>query len=111
MAEPLWSFEDIAAATGAALPGPGAANGVSIDSRTLQPGDLFVAIKGERMDGHKFVEAAFERGASAAIVEAGFEDPLTPALSREGRGSTGRAAIVPCSRYAGSAECAGPRLA
>jgi UDP-N-acetylmuramoyl-tripeptide--D-alanyl-D-alanine ligase len=82
MVEPLWTFEGIAAATGASLPGPGAATGVSIDSRTLQPGDLFVAIKGERMDGHKFVQAAFERGASAVIVEAGFEDPLTPASDR-----------------------------
>ena len=55
----------------------GRAGGVSIDSRTLEAGDLFVAIKGERADGHKFVEAAFERGASAAIVEAGYEG-ITP---------------------------------
>ncbi len=72
MAEPLWAFEEIAAATGAALPAGGAATGVSIDSRTLEAGDLFVAIRGEHADGHKFVEAAFERGASAAIVEAGY---------------------------------------
>ena len=73
MDKPLWTFEEISAATGAPLPGGGHAGGVSIDSRTLQPGDLFVAIKGEHADGHKFVEAAFERGASAAIVEAGYE--------------------------------------
>ena len=72
MDEPLWTFEEISAATGAPQPGGGHAGGVSIDSRTLQPGDLFVAIKGEHADGHKFVEAAFERGASAAIVEAGY---------------------------------------
>ena len=100
MVEPLWSFEDIAAATGASLPGPGAATGVSIDSRTLQPGDLFVAIKGERMDGHKFVAAAFERGAAAAIVEAGFEDPLTPALTPRGEG-------VGCGLSSSEEDCSG----
>jgi UDP-N-acetylmuramoyl-tripeptide--D-alanyl-D-alanine ligase len=41
---------------------------VATDSRTLVAGDLFVAIKGERFDGHDFVAAAFERGAVAAIV-------------------------------------------
>ncbi len=43
--------------------------GVSTDTRTLQPGNLFVAIKGERVDGHDFVATARERGASAALVE------------------------------------------
>jgi UDP-N-acetylmuramoyl-tripeptide--D-alanyl-D-alanine ligase len=46
------------------------ASGYSIDSRTLQPGDLFFAIRGERFDGHDFVAAALERGACAAVVEA-----------------------------------------
>jgi UDP-N-acetylmuramoyl-tripeptide--D-alanyl-D-alanine ligase len=41
---------------------------VATDSRTLAPGDLFVAIKGERFDGHDFVRAAFGRGAAAALV-------------------------------------------
>ena len=45
------------------------ASGYSIDSRTLEPGDLFFAIRGERFDGHDFVAAAFERGACAAVVE------------------------------------------
>ncbi|MGA8161027.1 MAG: UDP-N-acetylmuramoyl-tripeptide--D-alanyl-D-alanine ligase [Acidobacteriaceae bacterium] len=44
------------------------ATGYSIDSRTLQPGDLFFAVKGERFDGHDFIAAAFERGASAAVI-------------------------------------------
>jgi len=42
--------------------------GVSTDSRSLAPGDLFVAIKGDKFDGHDFVSQAFERGAAAAIV-------------------------------------------
>jgi len=43
---------------------------VATDTRRLAPGDLFVAIKGERFDGHDFVGAAFERGAAAALVAA-----------------------------------------
>jgi len=44
------------------------AEGYSIDTRTLAPGDLFFAIEGERMDGHNFVEAALQRGAVAAVI-------------------------------------------
>ena len=44
------------------------AEGYSIDTRTLHPGDLFFAIKGERMDGHEFVGAALQAGAVAAVV-------------------------------------------
>ena len=47
---------------------PIVATGYSIDSRTLHPGDLFFAVRGERFDGHDFVEAALERGACAAVV-------------------------------------------
>ena len=43
---------------------------VATDTRTVAPGDLFVAIKGERFDGHDFVAAAFARGAAAALVAA-----------------------------------------
>ena len=50
-----------------ALRGPNAwFSGVSTDSRSLVPGDLFVAIKGDRFDGHDFVSRAFDRGAAAA---------------------------------------------
>src|SRR5437660_12759026 len=44
------------------------ATGYSIDSRTIQPGELFFAVKGERLDGHDFVEQALSRGAIAAVV-------------------------------------------
>ena len=44
------------------------ATGVSIDTRTIQPGDLFVALKSDR-DGHEFVNSAFENGAVAALVD------------------------------------------
>ncbi|MGQ9477693.1 MAG: UDP-N-acetylmuramoyl-tripeptide--D-alanyl-D-alanine ligase [Candidatus Bipolaricaulia bacterium] len=42
--------------------------GFSIDSRTIKPGELFIALKGERTDGHLFLEEAFRKGASGAIV-------------------------------------------
>ena len=45
-------------------------DGVATDSRTVRPGELFVALKGERFDGHQFVAQAFERGAAAAIIAA-----------------------------------------
>lgn len=47
------------------------APGISTDTRTLRPGDLFIAIRGESYDGHAFVPAAFAAGASAAVVEMG----------------------------------------
>jgi UDP-N-acetylmuramoyl-tripeptide--D-alanyl-D-alanine ligase len=45
------------------------ATGYSIDSRTLQTGDLFFAVRGERLDGHDYVDAALSNGAVAAVVE------------------------------------------
>jgi UDP-N-acetylmuramoyl-tripeptide--D-alanyl-D-alanine ligase len=45
------------------------AQGYSIDSRTIKPGELFFAVKGERLDGHDYVEAALEKGAAAAVVQ------------------------------------------
>ncbi|HSV02711.1 MAG TPA: UDP-N-acetylmuramoyl-tripeptide--D-alanyl-D-alanine ligase [Phenylobacterium sp.] len=68
MAEPLWTAQEIVAATGGKLAGKAfAATGVSIDTRTLAPGDLFVALGGVR-DGHEFVQAAFEKGAAGVIA-------------------------------------------
>ena len=55
-----------------AIPGPVAeatVTGYSIDSRTVQAGELFFAIRGPRFDGHDFVSAALEAGAAAAVVE------------------------------------------
>src|SRR5271166_2020139 len=46
----------------------GRREGLSLDSRTVQPGDLFFAVRGERLDGHDFVDAALSRGAVAAVV-------------------------------------------
>lgn len=65
----LWTRSEVIAATqGKAEGADWTATGVSIDSRSLESGDLFVAIKGEHSDGHAYVAKAFERGAAAAIV-------------------------------------------
>ncbi|HCX64624.1 MAG TPA: UDP-N-acetylmuramoyl-tripeptide--D-alanyl-D-alanine ligase [Eubacteriaceae bacterium] len=44
-------------------------SGVTVDSRTVRPGDLFVALKGEKTDGHQYIDKAFEKGAAACMVE------------------------------------------
>jgi UDP-N-acetylmuramoyl-tripeptide--D-alanyl-D-alanine ligase len=56
------------------------AQGYSIDSRQVRPGDLFFAIRGRRLDGHKYVDQALERGAVAAVVERSFKEPAADAL-------------------------------
>ena len=61
-------------ATGSFAPDAVAA-GYSIDSRTVQAGDLFFAVTGERLDGHEYVAAALERGAAAAVVRAEWVAP------------------------------------
>lgn len=63
----LWTASDAVEATGGQATTDWAANGVSIDTRTLQPGDLFVALKAAR-DGHDFVAQALKKGAGAALV-------------------------------------------
>lgn len=65
------TFAEIATALGATSHGSPAraARGASIDTRTLEPGDLFFAFKGEQADGHDFIRAAFEKGACGAVVE------------------------------------------
>ena len=66
---PLWTPAALEAATGGRLIGaPRAVTGASIDTRSLEPGDLFFAIRGEARDGHDFVRAALEKGAGAAVV-------------------------------------------
>ncbi|WFL77994.1 UDP-N-acetylmuramoyl-tripeptide--D-alanyl-D-alanine ligase [Altererythrobacter arenosus] len=65
----LWSARDIASATGGTASHDFQVSGVEMDSRDVRPGDLFVALIGEAMDGHKFIAKAFEKGAVAALVD------------------------------------------
>ena len=64
-----WTADDLIAATGGAMRTLFGATGISIDTRTLQPGDLFVALKGEHGDGHAHVAAAMAKGAAGAMVQ------------------------------------------
>ncbi|WP_281708919.1 UDP-N-acetylmuramoyl-tripeptide--D-alanyl-D-alanine ligase [Phaeobacter italicus] len=63
----LWTAEEAAAATGGVAIGDWHVNGISIDTRSIAKGDLFVALKAAR-DGHDFVAQALEKGAGAALV-------------------------------------------
>ena len=65
---PLWKAAEAAAATGGTGAGTWRATGVSIDSRTVAEGDLFVALTGPNFDGHDYVADAIAKGAAAAIV-------------------------------------------
>lgn len=65
---PLWTSTDSAAATQGQATGEWAVKGLSIDSRTLQPDDLFVAIKGEHFDGHDHAADALKKGAAAVMI-------------------------------------------
>ena len=70
MNEPLWTLDAMAAAMRAGRAGalPRAVPGLSIDTRTIRPGEAFFAIQGENRDGHDFVEAALKAGAGLAVV-------------------------------------------
>ena len=103
----MMSLAEAAAAIQGRISGPGedaiaeaSFTGVSTDSRTMARGELFVAIRGERFDGHRFLGAARERGAAGALVDEKFasQEPLSrsglPLLvaddTRKGLGRLGR---------------------
>ncbi|MET3891421.1 UDP-N-acetylmuramoyl-tripeptide--D-alanyl-D-alanine ligase [Bosea sp. OAE506] len=71
MSAPLWSGDELVAALGARAEGPvpAAISGISIDTRTLEPGDAFFAITGEARNGHDFVATALEKGAALVVVD------------------------------------------
>jgi len=67
----LWTGLGLIGALNARISGglPREVGGISIDTRTLEKGDLFFAIKGDTLDGHDFVRAALEKGAGAAVID------------------------------------------
>jgi UDP-N-acetylmuramoyl-tripeptide--D-alanyl-D-alanine ligase len=69
---PLWTIDAMASAMGAERSGtlPQSIAGLSIDTRTIEPGDAFFAIQGDNRDGHQFVSAALAAGAGVAVVAA-----------------------------------------
>jgi UDP-N-acetylmuramoyl-tripeptide--D-alanyl-D-alanine ligase len=64
----LWTSDEIAAATGGTASAAFDVSGVTFDSREVGPGDLFLALKGETTDGHRFLDQAFAQGAAGAVV-------------------------------------------
>lgn len=72
---PLWTFGEIAAATGGQPSAAFDVTGVAFDSREVGPGDLFIALKGAATDGHAFLDKAFAAGAAGAIVSRPIDQP------------------------------------
>jgi UDP-N-acetylmuramoyl-tripeptide--D-alanyl-D-alanine ligase len=72
VSEPLWTLDAMAAAMKATRAGalPSDVPGLSIDTRTIKPGEAFFAVQGENRDGHEFVEAALKAGGGLAVVAA-----------------------------------------
>ncbi len=88
-------LQDIARGIGAAADGNAEIRGISIDSRTIQAGDLYVAIVGERFDGHDFIASAVQNGA-AAVMSHKDVPCAVPMLRVE---DTGRALLQMASWY------------
>jgi UDP-N-acetylmuramoyl-tripeptide--D-alanyl-D-alanine ligase len=77
-------LSEVAAATGGRLAGTDAGfAGVSTDSRTIEPGQLFVALRGDRFDAHAFLAAAAQRRAAGALVEKASGDALPQVVVRD----------------------------
>ncbi|HLL31672.1 MAG TPA: UDP-N-acetylmuramoyl-tripeptide--D-alanyl-D-alanine ligase [Allosphingosinicella sp.] len=112
----LWTSGEIAAAVEGSAHGDFQATGVSFDSREVGPGHLFIAMKGEAMDGHRFVEGAFAAGAAGAIVSGEIARPhvrvadTTAALNALGRASRLRTSARICG-VTGSAGKTGTKEA
>jgi len=78
MNAPLWTCQDFITSIKGRLIGnaPATIDGISIDSRSLEPGDAFFAIRGDRFDGHDFAPAAAQAGASVLVIDRSHEDKL-----------------------------------
>jgi UDP-N-acetylmuramoyl-tripeptide--D-alanyl-D-alanine ligase len=104
---PLWTAAEAAAATGGHHRTDWIASGVSIDSRTLAAGDLFIALAGPRHDGHDFLGTALARGAAAAMVHRDPDPaPAAPPLLRVADTFAGLNALGAAARARGRARIA-----
>lgn len=112
----LWTSQEIADATGGTIHGGFDASGVAFDSREVEPGHLFIAMKGEATDGHLFLDQAFAAGAAGAIVSREIERPhvrvadTTQALNALGRAARARTGARICG-VTGSAGKTGTKEA
>ncbi len=93
---PLWTSAEIASAVDGTASAPFTVSGVAFDSREVTGGDLFVAMKGEETDGHRFIDKAFDQGAAGAITSRPVDHPhiwvedSAKALEALGRASRAR---------------------
>jgi UDP-N-acetylmuramoyl-tripeptide--D-alanyl-D-alanine ligase len=99
---PLWTSDEIADAVGGTAHGAFEANGVAFDSREVAPGHLFIAMKGEATDGHRFLDKAFASGAVGALVSQEIDQPhvrvadMAAALNDLGRAARARTGARIC---------------
>jgi UDP-N-acetylmuramoyl-tripeptide--D-alanyl-D-alanine ligase len=95
---PLWTSDDIAKATGGIASAPFEVHGVTFDSREVEAGHLFIALKGEVTDGHRFIDKATDMGASGQLLSQSADVPhilvkdTTDALNALGLASRQRTA-------------------
>jgi UDP-N-acetylmuramoyl-tripeptide--D-alanyl-D-alanine ligase len=98
----LWTSEEITKAVGGTAHGTFEASGVTFDSREVEPGHLFIAMKGEATDGRLFLDKAFAAGASGALVSQEIDGPhvhvadTTEALNALGRAARARTVARIC---------------
>ena len=100
---PMMDLEELARATGGVASGERATfSGVSTDSRTIAPGELFVALSGERFDGHDYVPTAIGRGAAGALVSrrVGSEREIPQVVAGDTKAALGRLGAAWRARFA-----------
>ncbi len=94
-----WTLEQLCEATGGDYIGPLSElgsirfNSVSTDTRTLQPGALYIAVKGERFDGHAFIDQAIQQGAVAVLVSEELDTAVPGVLVDDSRLALGAFAL------------------
>jgi UDP-N-acetylmuramoyl-tripeptide--D-alanyl-D-alanine ligase len=99
---PLWTSDEIAAATKGTASAAFEASGVTFDSREVESGHLFIALRGEATDGHRFLDQAFAAGAAGGLVSAATPHPhvrvadTMKALNDLGRAARARGAARIC---------------
>ncbi|MEM7377968.1 MAG: Mur ligase domain-containing protein, partial [Pseudomonadota bacterium] len=71
---------------------------VSVDTRTLRPGDVYFALTGDRFDGHQFVEDAVARGAAGVVVERECAVSVPQVIVRDARRALGDSAALWCQQ-------------
>ncbi|HCC25218.1 MAG TPA: UDP-N-acetylmuramoyl-tripeptide--D-alanyl-D-alanine ligase, partial [Holosporales bacterium] len=91
---PLWTSKEVDQITGGESTSPWVCFGLSIDTRTLEKGDLFIALQGEKGDGTPFLQEAFDKGAAGAMVPCAAKTSLPLLVVEDTLASLGKLAIA-----------------